>query len=132
MVNNFQPTPPSLYPDGIVTIWSAGVGGRSASCGEVTERGEKLFHLLLQHLIPALGVVLGALCVAQLDLGHCVLLPLLVQLFVEVQHLCLQLQVALLQAEKEVNARVKGKEEQLLNEQQIQGQDKLIWWFGKH
>lgn len=85
-------------------IWSAGVGGCGvASCSEVTKRGEKLFHLFLQHLISPLCVVLGALSVAQLDLRHGVLLPLLVQLFMEAHHFCLQLQVTLLQAAKEVN-----------------------------
>lgn len=90
---------PSLYPDAVVTVWSAGVCGRRvARCREVTECGEKLFHFLLQHLISPLGVVFGALGVAQLDLCHGVLLPLLVQLIVEVHHFRLQLQVALLQA----------------------------------
>lgn len=87
----------SLYPDGVVTIRSAGVRGCGvASCSEVTKRGEKLFHLFLQHLISPLGVVLGALGVPQLDLGHGVLLPLLVQLFMEAHHLRLKLQVSLL------------------------------------
>ena len=103
---------PSLYPDGVGAIWPARVGGRGrgvAGRGEVAERGEELLHLFLQHLVSPLGVVLGALGVAQLDLGHGVLLPLLVQLLVEVHHLRLQLQVALLQAAEEVEVQDQEK-----------------------
>lgn len=96
------PHHPSLYPDGVVAIRPPWVGRcRSAGRGEVAERGEKLFHLFLKHLISPLGVVLGALGVAQLDLCHGVFLPLLVQLLVEVHHFWLQLKVALLQATKQ-------------------------------
>lgn len=78
------------------------VGGCGvASCSEITKRGEKLLHFFLQHLISPLSVILGTLSVAQLYLRHGVLLPLLVQLFVEVHHFGLQIKVTLLQAAKE-------------------------------
>lgn len=97
---------PSLYPDGVVAILSARVRGRAAAGRrEVAERGEELLHLLLQHLVPPLGVVLGPLGVAQLDLGHGVLLPLLVQLLVQAHHLRLQLHVTLLQAAEGVGVQ---------------------------
>lgn len=100
------PLRPSLNPDGVVTIRSArlcdGVGARG---GEVAEGGEKLLHLFLQHLVPPLGVILGALGVAQLYLRHGVFLPLLVQLLVQADHLRLQLQVPLLQAATKVKPR---------------------------
>lgn len=120
IINRFPPGPssprlPSLYPDAVAAIGSPVVGGRGgAGGGEVAEGGEELLHLLLQDLVAPLGVVLGALAVAQLDLRHGVLLPLLVQLFVEAQHLRLQLQVALLQAGKEAKRRDSLGEQRLL------------------
>lgn len=53
IINQFQSwlaslSPPLLYPDGVVSLWSAGIGGCGiASCSEVTKCGEKLFHLFL-------------------------------------------------------------------------------------
>lgn len=78
-----------LDPDGVGPVRPAGVSG------EVTERGEELLHLFLKHLVPLLGVLFGPLSVAQFDLHHGVLLPLLVQLLMKVHHLSLQLQVTL-------------------------------------
>lgn len=85
-----------LNPDSVGSVRRAWLGR------EVTKGREELLHLFLQHSVTLLGVVLGALGVAQLDLHHGVLLTLLLQLVVEVHQLRLQLGVTQLQtAERE-------------------------------
>lgn len=66
----------SLNPDGVGSVRSPRV------CGQVSKGREELFHLLLQHVVSLLRVVLGSLGVPKLDLHHGVFLLLLVQLFV--------------------------------------------------
>lgn len=82
----------SLDPDGVASFWSARL-----HC-QFPKSREKLLHFLLQHIIPLLCILLRPLCITHFDFYHCELLPLLIQLFMQGHHFCLQGEIFLLQA----------------------------------
>lgn len=79
----------SLDPYGVSSLTSPGLHCQISKCGE------KLLHLLLEHVIPFLGILFGSLSISHLDFYHGELLPFLIQFVVETQHFCFQSQIPL-------------------------------------
>lgn len=82
----------SLDPDCVPSLASPGFHGQVSECGE------ELLHLLLEHVVPFLGILLRPLGVSHLDFYHGELFPLLIQFVMEAQHFRFQSQIPLLQA----------------------------------
>lgn len=57
---------------------------------QISQCGEEFLHLLLQETVAGLRILVGTLCIPQLDLQHLVLLALLLQLLLQLLHLSAQ------------------------------------------